>query len=201
MNGQVIPLQISVTPLGHHIGNTECKKTVIDKDISDLITRTNLVLSKFDSCDSNVRNFLFRTYCTNFYGSSLWSLSDKYIQRFYCNWPNCVWRVWNVPRNTHCRFLELLYGKNIEIELLLSFLHFYLSVMNSENHIVSTCAKVYSTSLTVAARNRRMLLYKINDDGQILEKPKHIIRRKLVAMGADDMVTSCEGSVIRNCAW
>ena len=46
-------------------------------------------------------------------------------------------------------------------------------------------------------RNRRTLLYKINDDGQIFEKPKHIIRRKLVAMGPDDMITSCEASVIR----
>ena len=59
MNGQVIPLHKSVTHLGHDIGNTEFKKSVIDKGISDLITRSNFVLSKFASCDSNVRNYLF----------------------------------------------------------------------------------------------------------------------------------------------
>jgi hypothetical protein len=90
MNGQVIPLQNSVTHLGHYIGNTECKKSVIDKGISDLITRTNFILSKFGSCDSNVRNYLFRTYCTSYYGSPLWSLCDKYIERFYCNWRKCI---------------------------------------------------------------------------------------------------------------
>jgi len=37
MNGQVIPLQNSVTHLGRDIGNTECKKSVIDNGISDLI--------------------------------------------------------------------------------------------------------------------------------------------------------------------
>ena len=63
INGQVIPLQNSVTHLGHDIGNTESKMSVIDEDISDLITRRNFVLSKLGSCDSNVRNYLFQTYC------------------------------------------------------------------------------------------------------------------------------------------
>jgi hypothetical protein len=198
MNGQVIPLQNSVTHLGHYIGNTECKKSVIDKGISDLITRTNFILSKFGSCDSNVRNYLFRTYCTSYYGSPLWSLCDKYIERFYCNWRKCIRRVWNVPRNTHCRFLEFLYGgKNIEIQLLSRFLNFYLGVMNSENHIVSICAKVCVTSLSVVARNRRMLLYKLNDDGQIFEKPKYIIKKKLVSTGGDDKIASSKASVIK----
>ena len=47
--------------------------------------------------------------------------------------------------------------------------------MNSESNLVSICAKVCVTSLSVVARNRRMLLYKLNDDDQILEKPKYII--------------------------
>jgi len=98
------------------------QKVVIDKCISDLITRSNFVLSKFGSCDSNVRNYLFQTYYTSYYGSPLWSLYDNYIERFYCNWRKCVRRVWNVPRKTHCRFLVFLYcGKNIEIQLLLRF--------------------------------------------------------------------------------
>ena len=50
--------------------------------------------------------------------------------------------------------------------------------MNSKNHIVSICANVCVTSLSVVARNRRMLLYKLNGDGQILEKPKYIILKK-----------------------
>ena len=68
--------------------------------------------------------------------------------------------------------------------------------MNSENHIVSICAKVCVNSLSVVARNRRMLLYKLNDDGQILEKPKHIIKKKLVSTGGDDKIASSKASVI-----
>ena len=40
-------------------------------------------------------------------------------------------------------------------------------MMNSEYHVVSICDKVCVTSLSVVARNRRMLLYKLNGDGQM----------------------------------
>jgi len=73
LNGQTIGFQTSVTHLGYPVGNPECKRSVIDKGISDMYARTNFVLTKFGSCNSDVRNFLFRTYCTSFYGSPLWS--------------------------------------------------------------------------------------------------------------------------------
>jgi hypothetical protein len=186
MNGKAIPLRDSVTHLGHHIGNSECKKSVIDKGISDLVTRTNYVLAKFGCCDSNVRNFLFRTYCTNYYGSPLWSLSNQYIEKFYCSWRKCVRRVWNVPRNTHCRFLKTLYGGNyIAVQLLLRFLTFFHSVLGSENHIVVTCANICATSHSVVATNRRKLLFALNDDGQILTKPLPLLKSQLISKGSD----------------
>ena len=104
LNGQNIDFQPSVTHLGHHVENPEWYR----KGISDLFARTNSVLSKFGSCNSEVRHFLVRTYCTSFYGSPLWNLSGSHIQRFYCAWRKCVRRVWNVPYNTHCRFMEQL---------------------------------------------------------------------------------------------
>ena len=61
--------------------------------------------------------------------------------------------------------------------------------MNSENHIVS----IYVTSLSIVARNRCMLLYKSNDDGQILEKPKYIIMKT----DSDDKIASSKESVIK----
>ena len=67
INGQVISLHNSVTHSGHNIGNIECKKSVIYEGISDLFTRNKFILSQFASCDSNVRNYLFQTYCTSYY--------------------------------------------------------------------------------------------------------------------------------------
>jgi len=69
--------------------------------------------------------------------------------------------------------------------------------MNSGNHIASICAKVCVISLSAVARNRRMLLYKLNDDGQILEKTKYIIKKKLVSTDGDDKIASSKASVIK----
>ena len=61
--------------------------------------------------------------------------------------------------------------------------------MKSEkNHIVLNYAKVCVTSLSVVARN---------NDGLILEKPKYIIKKKLVSTAGDDKICSCKPSVIK----
>ena len=150
-----------------------------------MYARTNFVLTKFGSCNSDVRNFLFRryffrTYCTSFYGSPLWSLSGSHIQRFYCAWRKCVRRVWNVPYNTHCRFVEHLYrGQNIDYQLLKTFVNFFCGVFNNNNNIVSMCAKLSEFSLSVVAANRRLFLYIINSDGICFHNSQENICEKL----------------------
>ena len=42
-----------------------------------------------------------------------------------------------------------------------------------------------------------MLLYKLNDDGQILEKPKYIIKKQLVSTDRDDMIDLNKAFVIK----
>ena len=42
-----------------------------------------------------------------------------------------------------------------------------------------------------------MLLYKLNGDGQILEKPKYIIKKKLVSTDGDDIIASSKAFMIK----
>ena len=42
----------------------------------------------------------------------------------------------------------------------------------------------------------RILLYKLNDDGKIFEKPKYIIKKELVSTAGDDMIGGNKVSVI-----
>ena len=71
LNNNVINVCGSVDHLGHIIDDSEYDRKVIDKAISDLYMRTNYIMSKLSGCSNDVRNFLFRTYCTNFYGDSV----------------------------------------------------------------------------------------------------------------------------------
>ena len=105
--------------------------------------RTNYVMSKFGSSRSDIRNVLFRTYCTSYYGSPLWSLSHEYINKFDCAWIKCVRRVLDLPNQTQCVFLEHLYGDvNIDMQLLRRFTYLYYCAVHTRNQIVSLYAKM-----------------------------------------------------------
>ena len=100
--------------------------------------RTNCVMSKFGIGSSDIINFLFRTYCTNYYGSPLWSLSHEYINKLYYAWRKCVRREWNLPNQTHCVFLKHLYRDvTIDRQSLGKCASFYYCAMHSKNQNVS----------------------------------------------------------------
>ena len=44
-------------------------------------TRGNLIISKFRNCSDHVKIKLFKAYCTNFYGITLWSNFTSEIRR------------------------------------------------------------------------------------------------------------------------
>ena len=146
--------------------------------------RTNYVMCKFGICSSDIRNFLFHTYCTSYYGSLLWSLSQEYINKFYCAWRKCMEfiksKVWNLPNQTHCVFLKHLYGDvNIDMQLLRRFASLYYCAMRSKNQIVSLCAKMCEHSKSIVASNRKYLLCQLNNNGSILEQSMSKLKNKL----------------------
>ena len=183
LNGEIIETSNYVEHLGHVIGNSASKRKVIEKAIGDLYMRTNYVMSKFGCCSSDVRNFLFRTYCTSYYGSALWNLSAAYIERFYVAWRKCVRRVWGVPSQTHCVLLPCLYGDSgINLQLLRRFASFYYGLKNSDNKLVHLCAKFCEVSQSTVGLNRKALLYRINNNGDVFNESIGCIRKSIDAL-------------------
>jgi len=201
LNGDIINIYNSVNHLGRDVGDSDSNCKAINKAIGELYMRTNYVMSKFGSCSSDIRNFLFRTYCTSYYGSSLWSLSHEYINKFYCAWRKCVRRVWNLPNQTHCIFLNHLYGDvNIDMQLLRRFASFYYCAMHSRNQILSLCAKMCEQSKSIVASNRKYLLYKLKNNGSIFEQSLSKLKNKLNSLNTVDNETcSIASAVIELC--
>ena len=59
-----------------HLGNELCptNKNVLPLNpVNDLNCRLNNLLADFSHCDSKTLSVLFRTYCTNVYGSQIWA--------------------------------------------------------------------------------------------------------------------------------
>ena len=65
------------------LGNENVRKVACNNALRDIVWRTNYVMTKFRSCTADIRSFMFRTYCTSFYGSPLWRLSSPDINGLY----------------------------------------------------------------------------------------------------------------------
>ena len=176
----VISYQPSVH-LGHTIGINNVEAS-IDVGIKDVFYRTNDVMAKFGFCTSDVRSYLFNTYCTSFYGCPLWKLDGKHIERFFVAWRKCIRKIWNVPPNTHGYLLEhLCHKQNINVQLLSRFLSFYHKVVNSNNSYVSLCAELCIHSNTNAAGNVRSLFSKLNIDPKTFKQcTLNVLKRRLL---------------------
>jgi hypothetical protein len=109
-----------------HIGNNpfECVKSyshlrhIINTNLSDdddilarrfsFVGQVNNVLCYFKKLDSFVKYKLFASYCTNFFGCELWSLSNQKINYICVAWRKSGRRVWDLPNDAHCFFISLL---------------------------------------------------------------------------------------------
>ncbi len=63
--------------LGINITNDLSDDSDIIRQVKALYVRGNMLVHKFNHCSDDVKHFLFRSYCSNVYGSQLWSQYKK----------------------------------------------------------------------------------------------------------------------------
>jgi hypothetical protein len=85
LNGDVINKQSSAKLLGVNIGS-DSESLNLKLGANDLTCRTNVLLSKFSYCDSNILFCLFNAYCTHFYASPLWCFENSHIKQLIISW-------------------------------------------------------------------------------------------------------------------
>ena len=92
-------------------------------------------------------------------------------------------RVWGVPSQTHCVILPCLYGDSgINLQLLRRFASFYYGLKNSDNKLVHLCAKFCEVSQSTVGLNRKALLYRINNNGDVFNESIGCIRKSIDAL-------------------
>ena len=111
----------------------------IENQCKALYARGNTLLRHFRNCSDDVRKLLFNSYCTSFYGSSLWC-------NFKCNTISCL-------KTAHNRIFRLLFNISGQVSisqcllsrklhpfkvlLRKSILSLRTRLFNSVNHIVN----------------------------------------------------------------
>ena len=97
IGGKVIEFVSSYSHLGLVITDSLDDGPDISKRQDDFIGQVNSVLCDFRQLLSIVKYRLFNSYCTSFYGSELWQLSNAKLVNFGITWRKSVRKIWNLP--------------------------------------------------------------------------------------------------------
>ena len=125
-----------------HRGDDIINNKLTDDD--DIISRRNSMVGQinnflctFSKLDSLVKNQLYKTYCTSFYGFELWDLNNLNLEQFCVEWRKGARRVWSLPRHArsdivHC-IAEVIPTFD---EICRRYVNFVASCFNSDSQLV-----------------------------------------------------------------
>ena len=162
LNNEIIQYVPKAIHLGSYIGEGSCHANVT-KAVNDLYVRANSLSSHFKFASYQVKLNLFNSYCSSFYGSSLWNLNC--IESLCVAYRKCIRMLLGIAHRTHCRFVyKLINRPDLETQLLTRFVKFWNCSFESENEIVSLCChtSLLPTSTSSVANNMKLLVRKLN---------------------------------------
>ena len=90
----------------------------IDSAVNDFYMRTNNLMADFSYAKSTTLSLLYNSYCMNVFGSQLWRLNNKSVERFYVTWRKSSRRIWRLDNRTH-NALNNLINRCLPINLML----------------------------------------------------------------------------------
>ena len=130
----------------NHLGNClgdNYNEDMIDKTISSFLVNFNYIMSCFNFCAYDVKYCLFKTYCMSLYGSVLWDMSGKYIEKFFVVWRKCMRKLLNLDYKSRSKYLPFIVNDiPVDAQLHRRFLKFFYSTINSDNVCLQMCSKL-----------------------------------------------------------
>ena len=97
-----------VKQLGHIITSNLTDGKDIMHQTSMYNRKANAVLSYSKHISGDLRVKIIQSYCSSFYGSQLWDLSNKCIDRLSKSWRKSIRKALNVPAIIHSVYLPLI---------------------------------------------------------------------------------------------
>lgn len=141
-----------------HIISTNCDD---EHDIMSrrrcLINQINNILCNFRNVDCNTKTRLIKAYCTSFYGSELWDLSNQCVDGICIAWRRGIRQVWRVPITTHSSLIPGLCKTIPLIDLfhkrMLKFIYRCLRSQSSLVNFVARHSILYCRMNSTVGRN------------------------------------------------
>lgn len=156
---------------------------------SSLYSSFNRLCANFSMSKTTVMANLFQKYCSSFYGSQSWKLTE--IMPICIAWNKCVRRLWKLPNTAHRRLLPLLMSNRLTtyngIEC--RFLKFYLNWIKVDNDVVKFLGFLATHRCnTPIGQNRRNLICKYDLNANLKDGKRCILNAFTQQVTSDDIV-------------
>jgi hypothetical protein len=106
LNGDPLPWVQQLKHLGNIMQSDNSMKLDCTVKRGKFIGKMNSLLQEFSFADPKVKVRIFNIFATSFYGSGLWDLSSKEVDRLYKSWNVGVRMAFGVPPTTHRYLIE-----------------------------------------------------------------------------------------------
>jgi len=128
--------------LGHVLTSDLDDKAEVLHKRNSVCAKVNSVLCHFYKCTPLIKLKLLRAYCSDFYGSTLWNLSNPSIEEVSVAWRKGLRRALGLPWRTHTDLLAPITGMlPLRDELFCRLAKFVLQCLASDNSIVNFVAR------------------------------------------------------------
>ena len=173
----------SAMHLGHVLQTENTHDALVENAINGLNGSFHSFMARFGTCNVTSRNKLFHQYCSSIYGSQLWLITNKNVEKLYTRWRVYHRRVLGVVNTTHCDLLPLIAeNRPLDCILDLKYIAFYKSLMNSKNSIVKFTANVRLLDHTsTLSKNIKYIIHKydINAIDRLSTSKNNLIQNKI----------------------
>ncbi len=106
LNGDIVTWSHDITHLGHHFICCFSLRKYINIRKGCFIQCVNEICTEFVFAHPKGQAKLLEIYGTNFHGSNLWDLYNNEFMSLGKTWNVTIRKVYNVPCQTYCRFLQ-----------------------------------------------------------------------------------------------
>ena len=109
-NGKKIPYVTKCLHLSNSISTTGTQRSLINNAIADLNIKSNILLAEFSFSNFSTLSVLFKSYCMNIYGSTLWRYNNhSNIDNFCVSWRKIVRQfVFNLFNSDNVLFMGII---------------------------------------------------------------------------------------------
>ena len=170
MKGEVIPISNGEKHLGNYIGQ-DSAAIRMEKLVQDLYISTNKLFDKFKFVELDTLYFLFRAYCTSFYGSVILDYDSPLMERLFIAWRKSIRFLLNISQRTHNALIHhIVQDIPIAEQVFKRFIPFINSCINGN----SVCSLASNLALhgshSVVCRNINFICEKYELDKWQLEQ-------------------------------